>query len=737
MLCNFNVIAMKKLLLILFLLSQVVFDATSQSITPNFGYKGQHINTTITTSAGYLAIGSGPTGNQDIYLQQGATVIYADWNYTLFTFADSLWATFSIPLNAPTGLYDVHVKNYYWDPFNGWTYSDDPQYGAFTINGDAGTITGQIYFDANQDGIKDINEQGLANHRIVVNPGGNISLSDQNGNYGLAVDSATYNVSYLPAFSYSQTSSPVSYNVTVPPSQSNLDFGAFTAQVLYKQELLVFHDRMRCNSTGYTSVTLRNNGNDTAFGSISLLLSSNLGFISSSPAPDVNLGDTLIWYYNNIAPGQSFTVGNPYVYFGNPSAGQFVWYSVIDSLRDNSGNLLTMYADSFATVVRCSYDPNEKMVFPYRTAVGNPTPMDNQLSYTINFQNTGNDTAYDVSIYDTIDANMDLNTLEIIGSSDPVTTQYTPSGALRFSFNHIMLPDSTTDEPGSHGFVQYRINPLPNLPDPTVVTNTSYIVFDYNDPIVTNTTITTFTDQQLPNALFASGNPVVCANTCVSFNAAPQTGASYQWYFPGGSPASSPLPNPTVCYPNAGDYDVTLMVTNAAGVDTLYQPEYIHINPLPALTVAHVGDSLNATQGFASYEWYYNSNLIPGATDASYVVTQNGDYVVVATNSYGCQSSVNLLNVMVGISENELSSEEITIFPNPSSGSFKVAFKSFGNVEAKVDLLNAVGSVVNSFDVVTDKGSNTVEMDNVAAGVYTLRLSLGQKILHQKVIIRN
>jgi hypothetical protein len=42
------------------------------------------------------------------------------------------------------------------------------------------------------------------------------------------------------------------------------------------------------------------------------------------------------------------------------------------------------------------------------------------------------------------------------------------------------------------GYFQYRIKPLPNLPLGTQIENTAYIYFDYNAPIVTNTTQNNF-----------------------------------------------------------------------------------------------------------------------------------------------------------------------------------------------------------------------------------------------------
>jgi hypothetical protein len=61
-----------------------------------------------------------------------------------------------------------------------------------------------------------------------------------------------------------------------------------------------------------------------------------------------------------------------------------------------------------------------------------------------------------------------------------------------FIFNNILLPDSNVNEPESHGFIRYSISPKQGLADGTTATNTSYIFFDYNPAIVTNTTINTF-----------------------------------------------------------------------------------------------------------------------------------------------------------------------------------------------------------------------------------------------------
>jgi len=128
-----------------------------------------------------------------------------------------------------------------------------------------------------------------------------------------------------------------------------------------------------------------------------------------------------------------------------------------------------------------------KEVYPVNVLPG----YDDWFTYTIHFQNTGNAPAFNIRLRDTLDANLDINTFEIRGYSHPAIVSINGNN-LTVRFNNIMLPDSTTDYEGSMGYFQYRIKPLPNLPLGTQIENTAYIYFDYNAPIITNTTQNNF-----------------------------------------------------------------------------------------------------------------------------------------------------------------------------------------------------------------------------------------------------
>lgn len=148
--------------------------------------------------------------------------------------------------------------------------------------------------------------------------------------------------------------------------------------------------------------------------------------------------------------------------------------------------------------LRAAYDPNDKTPQPIgygsQHYISNPTP----IRYKVRFQNTGNDTAFNVVILDTISSHLDIATLQMQAASHTYNWSLTTGNALRVDFPSIKLVDSTTNEPLSHGFFTYTISPKPNLPLETRIENTAAIYFDYNPPIFTNTTFHTIGENFMP-----------------------------------------------------------------------------------------------------------------------------------------------------------------------------------------------------------------------------------------------
>jgi len=142
---------------------------------------------------------------------------------------------------------------------------------------------------------------------------------------------------------------------------------------------------------------------------------------------------------------------------------------------------------SFCFSVQNSHDPNLKETYPVNVAPG----YNDWFTYTIHFQNTGTAAAMNINLSDTLDHNLDMKTFQVVNYSHK-NTVWVNGSILTFNFSNINLPDSFSNPTGSIGYVQYRIKPKPNLPAGTRIKNTAYIYFDYNAPVITDTTINTF-----------------------------------------------------------------------------------------------------------------------------------------------------------------------------------------------------------------------------------------------------
>jgi uncharacterized repeat protein (TIGR01451 family) len=140
-----------------------------------------------------------------------------------------------------------------------------------------------------------------------------------------------------------------------------------------------------------------------------------------------------------------------------------------------------------------SYDPNMKIVsIASQEKNGNFTNKNHPLNYTIHFQNTGTVAARDVSILDTISPFLDITSLEFLSSSHSMIPSISENRLLRFDFKTIMLPDSHSNPIGSKGYVSYSVKPLSNFDTGQVIRNSAQIFFDFNPPILTNTTRNSF-----------------------------------------------------------------------------------------------------------------------------------------------------------------------------------------------------------------------------------------------------
>ncbi|BDS11540.1 DUF7619 domain-containing protein [Aureispira anguillae] len=152
------------------------------------------------------------------------------------------------------------------------------------------------------------------------------------------------------------------------------------------------------------------------------------------------------------------------------------------------------FIDIFCGVVRGSYDPNDKTGFPLGAGAMHDILPNQKIEYLIRFQNTGTDTAFNIRILDTLSTDFNIFSVQSGVSSHDYTFKIHDSRVLEWTFMNIMLADSNTNEPLSHGFITFEVEQNPNLPNGTLLENNAGIYFDFNAPIITNTSQHTVND---------------------------------------------------------------------------------------------------------------------------------------------------------------------------------------------------------------------------------------------------
>lgn len=217
---------------------------------------------------------------------------------------------------------------------------------------------------------------------------------------------------------------------------------------------------------------------------------------------------------------------------------------------------------------------------------------------------------------------------------------------------------------------------------------------------------------QGPTASFTANDRTVCAGTTVSFTSTSTgTPTSYSWSFPGGTPSTSTVANPTVNYPIAGVYNVSLTVSNANGNNTSNQSAFVTVYALPTLTtsstaVACFGASTGSATVTAAGASPFTYNWSGGGTTPTITNKPQGTYTVSVSDVNLCTStaSVNIsqplsaLSATVDVTDATCGQQNGSVTINPAGGAGNYTYAWAG-------------------------GSTAQTRTNLAAGTYTVTVS--------------
>jgi len=286
---------------------------------------------------------------------------------------------------------------------------------------------------------------------------------------------------------------------TVLPSQKNSvfanysiidSFGFALSPIPNKKDLMIgiiSQFRSRPGFNARYKVFYENVGNVSLTGNVKFIKDTRTTFVSSIPSPNSIVADTITYNFSNLNPLDASSIEIVLSVSAPPvvNINDTLKYSAMIFPQTGDETILNNNDTLIETAVG-SIDPNDKTeshgAFITNAEINNGE----QLSYLIRFQNTGTDTAYNIVIRDTLDIKLQREKLQMINSSHPCSLELTDGKYLSWRFNNIKLVDSAHNEPASHGYIYFRINPQTNLIPGDTIKNSASIYFDFNPPVKTN-----------------------------------------------------------------------------------------------------------------------------------------------------------------------------------------------------------------------------------------------------------
>ena len=353
-------------------------------------------------------------------------------------------------------------------------------------------ISGKLYFDGNSNCVLDSNETILKNKLVELTPGPIYANTDTSGNFYFKRPNGNYTINYNTQSGWGLTCPVAPYQITINNDSSfNNDFGTRVTSAANDILINVAQGPARPGFNLQSIINYQNVGTGTMFGLIKYYKDTIFTLNNSSLPPDSIVADTLYWSFNNLLIGESrninlmfhvdstIPIGTPYLNFVSIQSSI---YEV--DMWNNS--------DTISGFVVGSFDPNDKAVTPVGMGPnGYITVDDSTLLYKIRFQNTGNYEAYTIVVTDSLDTDLDMNSLQIGTVSHNYRLDVSGTGVIKFIFENIQLPPKTQSPAMSQGFINFYIKQKKNLAPGKKIRNKAFITFDYNEPVITNSVLNT------------------------------------------------------------------------------------------------------------------------------------------------------------------------------------------------------------------------------------------------------
>lgn len=639
-----------------------------------------------------------------------------------------------------------------------------------------------VFHDLNGNGVHEFAEPGLANWPIYIPAMSATLYTDATGHISANLPASSFEIDLINNTT-NWISSTVDQIFIDVPSSMTAEFGLIpsTGETFFVAGPYDgFWDVLHCTNGYEAGVLVNNTGSVPLNGTLTMTCNTDFtpeGDAYGTVPPDQVAAGFAQWNIIDYLAGSnnlfSMHIDGP----GVDNIGTTEYFNFNLVLVDAEGN--EIYNESWQTtpMIACSYDPNDLTATPEGIYDPHYILPGQRIQYRIRFQNTGNLYAEDITIMDQLDINVfDISTFQPLYASASMVACLHDDGMVDFIFNDIYLPDSTSDEEGSHGFVVFQVEARADLAPNTVLLNQAAIFFEQNPAIITNEVYHTIFDCN--SFIGITGDVATCEGEDVNLDATQDYVETYTWFVDN---VMSTEPSVTLAGLTAGDHLVNVTTANplcetthevvvtvntnpsidAGGLAEICEGESItlmavsdaevtwsngslngieiipssstvltatatnefgcqsedhleiEVFDLPSALISQEGNILTAADG-ATWQWFYDNNPVNGATSQSFTTIGDGQYYCIITSANGCEVNSETLNVTnVGGVENAV----IRVYPNPVQNKTQVTLPT--GVYHLV-ITDALGQLVFSRD--NCSGVIVLERNNFSTGAYMLSI---------------
>jgi len=166
----------------------------------------------------------------------------------------------------------------------------------------------------------------------------------------------------------------------------------------------------------------------------------------------------------------------------------------------------------------------------------------------------------------------------------------------------------------------------------------------------------------------------------------------------------------------------------------------IQVNPLPIVTASAVANRTLICR-FESVDLFANGGLTyswvnQGSNTSMLTVSplSQTTYTVLGTDANGCVNSATVtikISICQGLEELSSEANQISIFPNPSSGEFKIS--SAENMSLL--LINELGQLIVELEL-NAENAYTAEVKGLSKGIYFITSKNMNQPLNKKIVVQ-